>query len=46
MGRRYKSGRIEEVLVFFYLCLVRKMEKWRDVKLIFLVEKNNERIEN
>ena len=29
-------------LVFFYMCLVEKMEKWGDRKLIYLVEKKNE----
>ena len=31
-------------LVFFYMCLVEKMEKWRDRKLICLVKKKNERM--
>ena len=33
-------------LVFSYLYLVRRMEKWKDEKLICLVEKKNERIIN
>ena len=31
-------------LVFFYMCLVEKMEKLRDIKLICLVEKKNEKM--
>ena len=31
-------------LVFFYLCLVVRIKKWRDEKIICLVEKENERI--
>ena len=26
-------------LIFFYLCLVGRIEKWKVIKLIFLVEK-------
>ena len=33
MRRRWKSGRIEKNLVFSYLCLVGRMEKWRDESL-------------
>ena len=33
-------------LVFSYLYLVERMEKWRDEKLICLVEKKNENMEN
>ena len=32
--------------VFFHLCLVGRMENWRDEKLICLVEKKNKRMEN
>ena len=53
----WKSGRIEigegiekwedrKDLVFFHMCLVGRMEKWRDGKLICLVEKKNEMMEN
>ena len=53
----WKSGRIENEeriekwedrrdLVFSHLCLIRKMEKRRDGKLICFVEKKNERMEN
>ena len=33
-------------LLFYYLCLVGRMEKWRNEKLIHLIEKKNERMEN
>ena len=33
-------------LVFSYLYLVRRMEKWKDEKFICLVEKKNERMKN
>ena len=33
-------------LVFFYLCLVKRMEKWRDRKFICFVEKKSKEIEN
>ena len=33
-------------LVFPHLCLVRGVEKWRDVKLFCLVEIKNERMKN
>ena len=33
-------------LVISYLCLVERMEKWRDEKLICLVEKKIENMEN
>ena len=32
-------------LVFSHLYLVERMEKWRDEKLICLIDKKNERIE-
>ena len=32
-------------LIFSYLCLIEMMEKWKDRKLICLVEKKNERME-
>ena len=35
---RWKSGRIE-VFSFPHLCLVERVEKWRDEKLFGLVEK-------
>ena len=53
---KWKSGRIENWegiekwedrrnLVFSYFCLVERVEKWREGKLIYLVKKKNERIE-
>ena len=53
---KWKSGRIknwegiekwEDIrdLVFSYFCLVGRMEKWREGKLIYLIKKKNERIE-
>ena len=36
----WKSGRIEN------LCLVRRVEKWRDEKLFCLVEIKNKRMKN
>ena len=53
----WKSGRIENEemiekwkdikdLVFSRMCLVGRVEKWRDGKLFCLVEKKSERIEN
>ena len=55
--KEWKSERIENWekiekwksrrdLVFSHLCLVGRMEKWRDGKLIFLVKKKNEKMEN
>ena len=41
----WKSGRIENNLVFSHMCLV-GVEKWRSEKLFCLVENENERIEN
>ena len=46
MERRYKSGGMEEILVFPYGVRFGGVEKWRDGKLFCLVEKKNERIEN
>ena len=46
--KEFKSRRIEkweDRLVFSYLCLVGKIKKWRDRKLIYLVEKKNKRME-
>ena len=45
MGKGYKSGRISGS-VFSLMCLVWGVEKWRDRKLIYLVEKKSEKIEN
>ena len=53
----WKSGRIEnreriekfkdrKDLVFSHMCLVGRVEKWRDEKLFCLVEKKKVRIEN
>ena len=53
----WKSGRIEngegiekwkdrKDLVFSHMCLVGRVEKWKDGKLFYLVEKKSERIEN
>ena len=36
----------EKYLVFYYMCLVGRMRKWKDEKLICLVKKKNEMIEN
>ena len=36
----------EKYLVFYYMCLVGRMRKWKDEKLICLVKKKNEIIEN
>ena len=33
-------------LVFSHMCLVGRIEKWRDENLFYLVEKKNEMIEN
>ena len=33
-------------LVFSRMCLVGRIEKWRDEKLFYLIEKKSERIEN
>ena len=55
--REWKSGRIEngegiekwkdrKDLVFSHMCLVGRVEKWKDGKLFYLVEKKSERIEN
>ena len=38
--------RDSKYLVFFHMCLVVRMEKLRDEKLICLVENTNEMIEN
>ena len=43
--RREKWKDIKD-LVFFYMYLVGRVEKWRDGKLFYLVEKKSERIEN
>ena len=32
---------IEEILLFHYVCLVGRKEKWKNIKLICLVEKKN-----
>ena len=45
MGRG-KSGKIEKKISFPYLCLVGKVEKWKDGKLFYLVKMKNVRIEN
>ena len=36
---RIKESRDKRNLVFFYLCLVGRMKKWRDEKFICLVER-------
>ena len=41
-----KNWKDKRNLVFSYTCLVGKIEKWRNKKLICLVEKKNEIIEN
>jgi len=41
----WKSGRIKEILVSL-ICVWLGVKKWRDEKLIYLVEKKNGRIEN
>ena len=33
-------------LVFSHMCLVGRVEKWRDGKLFCLIEKKSERLEN
>ena len=40
---KWKDGKD---LVFSRMCLVKRVEKWRDEKLFCLVEKKSERIEN
>ena len=53
----WKNGRIEnreriekwknrKDLVFSHICLIGRIEKWKDEKLFCLVEKKSERIEN
>ena len=55
--RLWKSGVIEngkmmekwvdrKYFSFSNLCLVRRVKKWRDEKLFYLVKKKNKRIEN
>ena len=43
--KKKKKRRIENIL-FFLVCLVGEMEKWRDEKLICLDEKKNEKMKN
>ena len=53
----WKSGRIEneemiekrkdrKYLVFSHMCLVDRVEKWRDEKLFCFIENKSKRIEN
>ena len=35
-----------KIFSFYYVCLVGRMRKWKDEKLICLVKKKNEMIEN
>ena len=41
-----KTQSKQALLVFSLVCLVWGVEKWRNGKLIYLVEKKNEKIEN
>ena len=38
-GEGIEKSKDRKDLVFSHLCLVKKMEKWRDRKLIYFVEK-------
>ena len=42
--RKWREDRKD--LVFSHMCLVGRVEKWKDGKLFYLVEKKSERIEN
>ena len=43
---RIEKWKDRKDLVFSYMYLVGRVEKWRDGKLFYLVEKKSERIEN
>ena len=45
-GEGIKKWEDKKDLVFSYMCLVGRIEKWGEGKLFYLVEKKNERIEN